>query len=214
MKTYKLHLIRHGMTAGNLEGKYIGHLDIPVCKEGKTQLEQLKNNYVYPEVEAVFSSPLKRCTETARIIYPDKQPIVINELIEYNFGDFEGKTAEEMKNDELFVEWMAGSPDCAPPFGESNRHFGDRIVNAVSKIIEGMLKTGIREAAIVSHGGVMMGILSSLGLPSRPMPDWISPNGCGYTVLITPSLWTHAQKFEVTAEIPYIPESLKEDYHE
>ena len=43
MKTFKLHLIRHGMTAGNLQGLYIGSgTDIPLCDEGRAQLKELK----------------------------------------------------------------------------------------------------------------------------------------------------------------------------
>lgn len=215
MKTYKIHLIRHGMTSGNLEGKYVGHLDIPVCEQGLTQLEQMKKDYCYPKVSAVFCSPLKRCIQTAGILYPDMEPVIMHELIEYNFGEFEGKTADELKKDNLFIDWMSGSLDAAPPFGESNREFGERILKATTKIIEGMMKSDTREIAIVSHGGVIMGILSAFGLPELPMPEWMSPNGCGYTILITPTLWTHAQKFEVTAEIPFVvDETFEENFDE
>ena len=45
MKTFKLHLIRHGMTAGNLQGLYIGSgTDLPLCDEGRAQLAELKEN--------------------------------------------------------------------------------------------------------------------------------------------------------------------------
>ncbi len=59
MKTFKLHLIRHGMTAGNLQGLYIGSgTDIPLCDEGRAQLDELKERFEYPQVDTVFSSPL------------------------------------------------------------------------------------------------------------------------------------------------------------
>ena len=68
MKTYQIHLIRHAVTKGNLEGRYIGHTDESVCEEGMAQLKDIMENYgEYPQVDAVFSSPLKRCTETAKI---------------------------------------------------------------------------------------------------------------------------------------------------
>ena len=61
MKTFKLHLIRHGMTAGNLQGLYIGSgTDIPLCDEGRAQLNELKERFEYPQVDTVFSSPLLR----------------------------------------------------------------------------------------------------------------------------------------------------------
>ena len=56
MKTFKLHLIRHGMTAGNLQGLYIGSgTDIPLCDEGRAQLKELKERFEYPQVDTVFS---------------------------------------------------------------------------------------------------------------------------------------------------------------
>ena len=66
MKYYKLHLIRHGLTAGNLQGLYIGSgSDLPLCDEGRAQLKTLKKDFDYPQVPLVFTSPLKRATETA-----------------------------------------------------------------------------------------------------------------------------------------------------
>lgn len=210
MKTYKIHLIRHGLTQGNIDGTYVGHRDFPVCEQGIEQLKQMKADLVYPEVPALFCSPLLRCRQTAEILYPDQEPIIINDFIEYNFGEFEGKTADEMKDDELFAAWLAGGPDVAPPFGESNGEFGKRINNAFEKVVEGLLKTGVTEAAIVTHGGVIMGLMSMFALPELPMPEWLVPNGCGFTLLITPTLWTHARKLEAYAEIPYEPQIEEE----
>ena len=72
MKTFKLHLIRHGLTSGNLQGLYIGSgTDIPLCDEGRAQLAELKERFEYPQVDTVFSSPLLRAVETANILFPD-----------------------------------------------------------------------------------------------------------------------------------------------
>lgn len=58
MKYYKLHLIRHGLTQGNLDGRYIGSgTDLPLCAEGRAQLEELKAKFQYPDVPLVFCSP-------------------------------------------------------------------------------------------------------------------------------------------------------------
>ena len=66
MKTFKLHLIRHGMTAGNLQGLYIGSgTDIPLCDEGRAQLAELKERFEYPQVDTVFSSPLLQSPPTS-----------------------------------------------------------------------------------------------------------------------------------------------------
>ena len=59
MKTFKLHLIRHGVTAGNLQGLYIGSgTDIPLCDEGRAQLAELKERFEYPQVHFLPPMPL------------------------------------------------------------------------------------------------------------------------------------------------------------
>jgi alpha-ribazole phosphatase len=64
------------------------------------------------------------------------------------------------------------------------------------------MKTGTTEAAIVTHAGVIMTILSSFGIPELPMSEWTMEGGAGYTVRITPTIWMRGQKFEV---IDYFP---------
>lgn len=204
MKSYYIQLIRNGLTAGNLDGRYIGHLDEPLSKEGIEQINEMKKEYKYPPVDAVFTSPLSRCTETAKLIYPAKEPIVMDGLIEYNFGEFEGKTAEELETHPVFADWLRGEKDVTPPFGESNSDFSKRIANTFIKIVDGLIESGVTKSAIVTHGGVIMALLSFFGLPEAPMHEWLTPGGYGYTVRITPSLWSQGKKMEVIAQIPEI----------
>ena len=65
MKTLRLHILRHGLTQGNLDGLYVGHTDMPLCEKGKAQLEEMKQQYRYPDTQFIFSSPLQRCLQTA-----------------------------------------------------------------------------------------------------------------------------------------------------
>ena len=208
MKSYTVHLIRNALTDESCDGRYIGHTDVEISESGKAQLRQMKDELVFPPVEAVFTSPLKRCTETAAILYPDNKPIVIDGLIEYNFGEFENKTAEELKDHPVFPKWLAGEKGAEPPFGESNAKFENRVRTTFEKVAEGLMKTGTTEAAIVTHGGVIMTILAAYGIPALPMHEWITPNGCGFTIKINPSLWMRAKKFEVFSEFPYEREEL------
>lgn len=205
MKTYQIHLIRNGRTDDSTSGRYIGHTDAVLSPEGVAELHRLQEQADYPYVEAVFTSPLKRCTQTAHAIYPEREAIVMRELIEYDFGEYEGKTPEQLADDEGFASWLAGGPDAAPPFGESNAEFSARVCGCFLKIVEGMMKTKVTNAAIVAHGGVIMTILAAFGIPELPMPEWRTPSGCGYTVRITPSIWMRGQKAEVIAEIPAFP---------
>lgn len=214
MKSYYIYFYRNGLTDSNLEGKYIGHTDVELSEDGIKQIKQMKEDYDYPYVEAVFTSPLKRCTKTAELVFPDKQAIVINDLIEYNFGEYEGRTAEELKENELFARWLSGEEGVEPPFGESNEAFANRIANCFIKIVDGLLKTGTTKAAIFTHGGVIMYLLSAFGIPEAEMHEWLMPGGCGYAVRITPGIWTRGRKFEVIAEVPYVPGEDEEEITE
>ena len=204
MKSYYIQLIRNGLTAGNVGGRYIGHTDEELSTEGIEQIKQMKEDYKYPDVEAVFSSPLKRCTQTAKLIYPNCDPIIIDGFIEYNFGEFEGKSAEELESHPVFPDWLAGKKGVSPPFGERNEDFSQRIAQTMIKVIDGVIQSGITKTAIVTHGGVIMALLAMFGLPEASMHEWLTPGGCGYTIRVTPSLWSQGRKFEVFAQIPEI----------
>lgn len=210
MKTYTVHLIRHAITKENTEGKYIGQTDVEPTKEGLAQIKNLMDeNEGYPYADVVISSPLKRCTETAKLIYPEKEPVIMQDLIEYDFGDFEGMTADELKDLDTFKAWISGAhPEEPVPFGESQKEFNDRICKCFIRIIEGIIKSGTRSTAIITHGGVIMSLMAAFAIPEAPMHEWLTPNGCGYTLRIDPSVWRMGQKLEAFAECPPIPQQI------
>ena len=75
MKTFKLHLIRHGVTAGNLQGLYIGSgTDIPLCDEGRAQLKELKERFEYPQVDTVFLLAHAACGGNGQHPVPQRGP--------------------------------------------------------------------------------------------------------------------------------------------
>ena len=98
MKTLKIHLIRHGLTDGNLNGQYIGRTDLPLSGIGVKELNRQKEEMDYPKVDKVYTSPMLRCRQTANILYPAKDAVVIDNMKEIDFGVFEGKTANELEN--------------------------------------------------------------------------------------------------------------------
>ena len=71
MKSYVIHLIRHGAIDETLSGKYIGTTDPSLSDKGRAALRKLAYESEYPDVKVVFSSPLKRCTETCKILFPN-----------------------------------------------------------------------------------------------------------------------------------------------
>lgn len=199
MKTLKIHLIRHGMTDANILGQYVGsRTDIPLSPEGVAELKILKDNNEYPLVDAVYSSPLMRCRQTAGVLYPEKADDIkiIDELKEYDFGDFEGKTAAQLEGTKAFSDWASGKT-AAPPNGESNEEFIKRICLGLNRVVCDMLERGVRHSAVMMHGGAIMMLLAATAVPRRKAVEWTSENGRGYSLLITPSLYHSSGVVEV-----------------
>lgn len=212
MKTYRIYLIRHGLIEGNLKGQYIGKTDVPLIPEGLAMLNAMKENYIYPEVDEYFTSPMLRCRQTMAALYPDKNPIFVPELAECSFGDFEGKTPAELADNEDFKKWTGEKgADFAPPNGEDTNAFVVRVCNAFNNIVQYMMSEGKQDAVICTHGGVIMAILATYGLPQRRMSDWECLNGKGYCISITPSIWMRGGMFEVIGKIPFEIDDFDDD---
>ena len=206
MKSYVIHLIRHGAIDETLSGKYIGTTDPPLSDKGKMALKKLAFAHAYPQPPVVFTSPLKRCTQTCAVLFPERKPLVIANLSECNFGEWEGKTAEELKGSEDFQKWLAGDNSVKPPRGESNADFVRRVCKIFESIVEGLMKTGSTECAVVTHGGVIMTLLAVYGLPQAKPFEWAMENGCGYSVRVTPMLWQRGKVTEVFSRVPVAKE--------
>lgn len=211
MKSYNIHLIRHGETLEAKKGAYIGTTDVPLSQEGIDNLQRLDDICKYPFAQALFTSPLKRCKQTCEILYPNLKPIVIDQLSECCFGEWENKTAEQLKGDADFDKWLAGDTSVKPPRGESSADFTRRICLIFESIVAGLIKTGTTECAIVTHGGVIMTLLSVYGLPQAKPFDWVMENGCGYSIRINPMLWQRDKVSEVYRQIPIIPDDLQNE---
>ncbi|OJU15130.1 MAG: hypothetical protein BGN88_03040 [Clostridiales bacterium 43-6] len=202
MKSYKIHLIRHGITGGNLKGQYVGQIDEEITTDGINELLMLKTKYAYPKADTFFASPLKRCSETLRILYGDIEPVIIEGISECNFGEFQGKTFDELQTDELFRKWATAGNDITPPGGEASSEFTDRCIAAFDIIADTVINSEIPESVICTHGGVITTILAYYGLPKRDIYGWMCPAGCGFTVEIVPNSFLYDGTFEVIGDLP------------
>lgn len=207
MKSYYIHFIRHGMTAEDNKGKYIGITDIPLSKDGIDNLKKYDSLYKYPGTPILYTSPLLRCVQTCNILYPKIKPQVIQGLSECSFGDWEGKTAAELKVNPLFTQWLANSKNITPPNGENGVDFTRRICRTFEKIVDDLINSGETTAVIVTHGGVIMTLMSIYGLPQAESYRWQMDNGFGYSMRITPMLWMRDKVAEV---YDYCPKENKE----
>ncbi len=152
----KIILIRHGKTFGNVLKKYIGITDESLCSEG---IELLKNKK-YPICDLVICSPLKRCIQTAEIIYPDHDIKIYNDLRECNFGDFENKNYTELSENPYYQEWIDSGGTLPFPNGESSEKFKKRSVNAFFKAVND--NKFCNSIAFIVHGGTIMSIMENL----------------------------------------------------
>lgn len=188
MKTLKIHLIRHGATDANIQGMYIGSkTDLPISPEGFDELRLLKENNDYPKIQKLYSSPMLRARQTAAILFPDCEAELVENMREYDFGVFEGKTAAELEGNPHFASWVAGK--ISAPEGESNTDFIKRICLGFNEIVVDMLNRNLSEAAVIMHGGAIMMLLAACAVPQHKPVEWATDNGRGYSVLVTPSLY-------------------------
>lgn len=204
MKTFKLHLIRHGLTRGNLEGLYVGGgTDLPLCDEGRHDLEVFKSRFVYPAPDTVFTSPLARAVETADILFPAaSHRLVVPQLREANFGVFEGRKMEDLLKDPEFARWMDPTSGFVPEGAEPTMEFHARCAETLHKLLEYMIRSEVTEAACVTHGGVIMSMLAQSALPRRPAEQWMADPGCGYTVQTDVAMWMRDKLVEAVAIQP------------
>ena len=113
----ELLLIRHSMTPGNLKKQYVGSTDQPLSPEGEALARQRRETM--PPVDGLWVSPLKRCRQTAELLFPGMEQHIVSDLQECDFGDYECKTWEELKDEEIYRAWISGDFSITFPHGES-----------------------------------------------------------------------------------------------
>ena len=173
-------LIRHGKTAENLAGRYMGRSDAPLCPEGIADAQRAAKDET---LARVYVSPLLRARQTAAILFPNAEQVVVEDLQEMDFGDFEGRTAAEMEHDPAYRAWVDDLCRGACPNGESQAGFRKRVTAALFALIA----RADGDCTVVSHGGVIMAIMAELAEPKKDFYDWYTPNLCGYRAAVQTS---------------------------
>ena len=165
----KIFLIRHGRTRGNLEKRYIGRTNEPLCADGVNQAAALFESGKLPRPDALISSPYLRCVQTMEILYPGMAYEIENDLRECDFGVFEGKTHAELLGNREYTSWIESECACDIPGGESVTAFKQRCRCAFIKYVRD--KHNGATVIFVIHGGCIMAILEHLARPKREFPD-------------------------------------------
>jgi len=160
----KIYLIRHGETEGADTRRYKGHIDVPLSENGISQVQRLSEHLSRnAELSAVYTSDLSRASRSAEIIAApfNITPIVIRELKERNFGDWEGMSFDEIQKiyPDAFTSWAKNPLRFSPLNGESTLEVHDRVMPVFIRIEE---ENKGKNIAIVTHGGVTRVILCSM----------------------------------------------------
>ena len=180
-------LLRHGETAYNAQRRYQGKSDIPLSARGKAWLRAAD---FAPDV--VFVTALCRTAQTAAAIFPGARQAVEDDLREMDFGDFEGKTYGELKDDPAYRAWLASGGEAACPNGEGKAAFCARVCRAFERLV------------IVAHGGTQMAALSRFAEPHRDYYDWNAPLAGGF--VLDAAQWLERRVLRVVKTVCYMEE--------
>lgn len=138
----KIYMIRHGATKGNREHRYVGCTDESVLPEEKRKLaatrQKWKEQGKLQVVSALYVSPMKRCRETAEILYPGIPQTITEDFRECNFGEFEYRNFEELNGNPDYQRFIDTFGEVGFPGGETKREFQKRCADRMEELLTGM----------------------------------------------------------------------------
>ncbi|MGN8738654.1 histidine phosphatase family protein [Bilifractor sp. HCP3S3_D3] len=134
----ELVMIRHGRTKGNMENRYIGTTDEPLLASEaehllakRETLEEMRMDH--PDILLV--SPMRRCLETAAILFPESEPVIVPDFRECDFGEFENKNYKELSGNVDYQRWIDSGGRLPFPGGESMSSFQERVCRAFDRVV-------------------------------------------------------------------------------
>lgn len=159
----KLILVRHALTTDNQENRLSGHIDSLVSEDGKNQIEKLTNYLKDFNIDKIYTTTSSRTKDTIKRLAQLKEIQIIEKdsLKEISFGDFEGITFEDIKNNypKEFQSMIEKGYEYRYPNGESLIDSYNRVSQEMKKIISSNENKTI---LICSHGGTIRNIISYL----------------------------------------------------
>ncbi len=184
----RMTFIRHGKTAGNMEHRYVGRTNQELCDEGIAGVRQKKYDYKnLADADVVFVSPMKRCIQTAEILFEDIRRIgkpvnmiKIEDFREYDFGEFEGKNHEELMEFESYRKWLEDNGSYDLPAGEGMENFRKRVINAFDYTVNLCHENSYENVVYVAHGGTIMTIFEKYDSEKCSYYDYMCKNAEGY----------------------------------
>ena len=139
----KVYLLRHGETEWSLNGRHTGVTDIPLTENGRIAARLLKPILAKVTFTLVLTSPLQRARETCELAGLGQFANVEPDLIEWNYGEYEGLTTEQIRSTR--PGWSVFRDGC--PGGESPEQIGARAERVITKV-----RTAAGNVALFGHG--------------------------------------------------------------
>lgn len=172
-----IYFIRHGRTEANEKKLYCGSTDLPLSEKGIRELSKI--SYKVPQNPIFVTSGMKRTDQTLQILFGDVPYLIDRRFREVDFGLFEMKTYDELKDREDYQQWLIGDNDKnIPPNGESGEQMLQRILAGLKTLEEER-----RDIVLISHGGVIAAIMSFLfPTEGKNRYQWQPQPGHGYVI--------------------------------
>ncbi len=155
----QLWLIRHGETEWSLSGAHTSRTDIPLTARGEERAEKIRDYLHHRQFSLVLTSPMQRARETCRVAgYGDVAQVEDN-LREWDYGIYEGRTTADIRKEQ--PNWSIW--DGPPPEGEPVEHVAER----TQKVIDRAAQAG-GQVALFAHAHILRILTATwLGLPPR-----------------------------------------------
>ncbi len=146
----RLLLIRHGETEWASIGKHTGHTDVPLTDRGRDEARAAADTLSEWQIDRVYSSPLRRAAETAEIVNLPHGIVFDDDLMEWDYGEYEGVKTADMRAtvDPLWSIWNAPMAE-----GETIDAVGARVDRAIERIVHDAADSEDETtAAVFAHG--------------------------------------------------------------
>ncbi|UYG08740.1 histidine phosphatase family protein [Halomonas sp. M4R1S46] len=154
----ELVVVRHGLTAWNRERRYQGQRDIPLLlPEALADMDRLRDALADVAFDAIHCSDLIRCRQTLAHLLEGRgaTPRFDARLRELDFGDYEGRTWEALKDDPGYRAWVDSHGRRATPGGESAEDLWARLSAWLEGVLAEARESRHRRVLAVSHGGAI-----------------------------------------------------------
>jgi broad specificity phosphatase PhoE len=150
-------VMRHGETAWSVSGRHTSTTDLPLTENGRRLAEGLRPALAREKFAHVLVSPMRRARETCELAGLGDAAVIMPELAEWHYGEYEGLTPEQIHN--KTPDWLIFRDGC--PGGEMPEQVGARVDRVIARV-----RAADSNVALFAHGHVLRVLVARwIGLP-------------------------------------------------